>query len=734
LISIFLCIISCLVLRAGPAAAAADFDLNINGVKLAGGEKYDLAATVGYAMRPSLTVMVINKSPTLPVNITGVSTSNPNFDIVGENNVAIGIPGGESRSFTVAPHFNLPGGTYTTTVRVTQNGGGNISFNVNFTVNGPSARYDIALSVTETHNFPAAVVGYALTNDDRLDVRVSNTGNQPTGELNVTASTVSGKGADAFFISRGTLPSILATIDVDVSINDKTFTVVPKDGLPIGTHEATVTVGVVGGISESFNVSFTVNGPEEKYDIALSIKNTYYFPGATVDYGERTERTVTVTNTGNRATGELDVSISDASAFTISTGRLDSIVAGGVGAVSSGTGLFTVVPKVGLPEGTHTAKVTVSGANGISAEFDVSFTVNEAGYGISLGITGTHTFPALPRGYADDTLTPREVMVTNTGDRATGELSVSISGPNSGDFTIRGRLGSIDAGATKSFDVVPKTGLEVGTHEATVTVSGGTNNISESFNVRFRVNSAGYGISLSRTGTYNFPSAAAGYTVAPTSLDVAVTNTGNQPTGDLDVSVSDPDAFTISTGSLGSIEVGGTTTFSVVPKMGLENDYYFAEVTVTGANDILGSFSVSFTVNEPGYGISLNVPKTFQFPGVGDIGYGTQAGLTVTVTNTGNQPTGDLDVSVSNGTAFEIEPGRLDSIDVGGTGSFKVTPRPGLDIGTYRARVTVISKASGSPSFDVSFTVGNALGGCDVGFGALALLGAAALAATLKRR
>jgi hypothetical protein len=60
----------------------------------------------------------------------------------------------------------------------------------------------------------------------------------------------------------------------------------------------------------------------------------------------------------------------DASAFELSTPTIASIV--------DGTDNFTVKPKMGLNVGTHTETVTVSGDNGISASFSVSFTVDKA--------------------------------------------------------------------------------------------------------------------------------------------------------------------------------------------------------------------------------------------------------------------------------------------------------------------------------------------------------------------
>jgi hypothetical protein len=93
-----------------------------------------------------------------------------------------------------------------------------------------------------------------------------------------------------------------------------------------------------------------------------------------VEYTAQTAKTVTITNTGNQATGTLTAALSgtDNGSFTLSTTSISSIAAGD-------TGTFTVRPKTGLAVGTRTATVTVSGSNGITANFDVSFTVTPPG-------------------------------------------------------------------------------------------------------------------------------------------------------------------------------------------------------------------------------------------------------------------------------------------------------------------------------------------------------------------
>jgi hypothetical protein len=145
-----------------------------------------------------------------------------------------------------------------------------------------------------------------------------------------------------------------------------------------------------------------------------------------------------------------------------------------------------VVPYNGLAAATYTATVTVSGGNGIAANFDVSFTVNPAIYGINLDVTGTHTFPAAIAGYG--TQTAKSVTIDNTGNQATGALTAALSGDDSGSFTLSTTaIPSIAVGETDTFTVAPNTGLAAGTYTATVTVNG-ENSITADFDVSFTVN------------------------------------------------------------------------------------------------------------------------------------------------------------------------------------------------------------------------------------------------------
>jgi uncharacterized membrane protein len=385
----------------------------------------------------------------------------------------------------------------------------------------------------------------------------------------------------------------LSTTTIDnIAVGEtSTFTVVPKTGLAAGTYTTTVTVTRGIYISTTFRVSFTVN--QSIYSIGSDVTGTYTFPAAVPGYGTQAVKTVTVTNTGNRATNAALITLSgtNSGSFSLSKPAISDLEVGE-------TDTFWVRPKIGLAAGTYTAIVSVSnngGSHSYSANFTVSFTVNPSTYGINLDITGTHTFPGATAGYGAQTA--KSVTITNTGNHATGALTIVLSGTDSESFTLSRTAIGITAGGTSTFTVVPKIGLAAGTYTATVTVNGG-NGITANFNVSFTVNLVT--INLDTIGTHTFSEVTPGYG-EQAAKSVTITNTGNQATGALTIALSgtNSSSFILSTTTITSFSTGLTRTFTVRPKIGLDVGTYTATVTVTGGNSITANFIVSFTVIVP---------------------------------------------------------------------------------------------------------------------------------------
>jgi hypothetical protein len=652
--------------------------------------------------------------------------SNPGGGNTGGGNTGGGNTGGSN-----------PGGN-------TDDGGGNTddggsTDDGNQQPPAPTPIYGISLNAHGNYPFSATIVeGGGYTVPAALTVTITNTGNQPTGNLTLALNSYL-----HFEIASANGSYASSSINIGSITTYGTFKVRPKTpDARIDPYTATVTVSGNNGISAYFNVSFTVKAAS---GISLNPNGTYSFPAANVGYGTQTAKSVTVTNTLSQPTGPLSINLSDNTAFTLSHTSIVGI-APAVG--GGGSTYFTVTPKTGLAAGIYAATVEVTDGIDISAEFAVSFTVNPAPtYGISLNPSGTYNFPAATAGYGAQTA--KSVTVSNTGNQATGNLMLALS--SSSAFTLSATsMGSIAAGGSNSFTVTPKTGLDPGTYTATVTVNGG-NSISASFNVSFTVNKASdYSIALYEAGTSELNSttnplifpAVAKYYPQPPGKTVTVINIGDQATGQLMIGLAgdSPSSFVLNKTSITNIAAGSSTTFTVTPITGIPARAapYTAIVTVSGDNIASKSFTVSFSVET--YGISLkddttvlnDKTLTFDWRVRGytaeqtGLRTGAPAPKTIAISNTGTHPTGGLTVELS-GTrfalgdntpvpsseqAFTVTPSpssTIGSIAASGNDFFTIKPNPGLDDGTYTATVTVSNNLTGiqriSEEFNVSFTV-----------------------------
>jgi hypothetical protein len=241
-------------------------------------------------------------------------------------------------------------------------------------------------------------------------------------------------------------------------------------------------------------------------------------------------------------------------------------------------------------------------------------------YGISLDKSGIQTFPAAVLGYSAQT--PLSVTIINTGKQDTGALTLGLSGSGEDDFTLNETgVAGIAPGGTYTFTAAPKTGLAAGTYTALVTVDGANIN-AQTFTLYFTVNPVpSYGIVLSQTSAHVFPAQNFGYgDQSANALAVTITNGGDQNTGNLTVTVSPANIFTLSPASISGIGKAGTASFTVKPVTGLAASAqpYAATVTVSGgANITARSFAVSFTVNPPAFSAAPSINAVT--PGTGSL-------------------------------------------------------------------------------------------------------------------
>ena len=457
----------------------------------------------------------------------------------------------------------------------------------------------VTVSKTGTVTFDGKQEGYTSADTEAIKKTVTLT-KQGSGAVTGLVAALSG-GADTHFL--------LGTVDPDAlgeSGSSTYFYIRPKTGLAAGTYTETMTVTSDGGISHSFDVSFTVTAAPATFTISET--GTVTFDGKQIGYtaadADAIKKTVTITKQGSGAVTGLAAALSCGEVTNFLLGTVDPDALG----ESVSSTYFYIRPKTGLAAGTYTETVIVTADGGISHNFDVSFTVTAAPATFTVSETGTVTFEGKQAGYtsADTDAIKKTVTITKQGSGVVTSLAAALSCGEVTNFL----LGTVDPDAlgesvsSTYFYIRPKTGLAAGTYTETVTITA-NGGISHSFSVSFTVTAAPTQIiALSPEGAYAFPEAAAGYP-AQSALSVTVTSTGSGATGPLSVTLSgaNTSAFELSKTSVASIAPEDSDSFAIVPKTGLAAGDYTATATVSGGlgiepQSLKVSFKVNYVMNE----------------------------------------------------------------------------------------------------------------------------------------
>lgn len=382
------------------------------------------AQTPAITVEPAVSASYVQSAPAAALSITANVSDGGTLSYQWYSNTTDSTSGGAAISganaSTYTPSTAATGTTYYYVVVTNTKGGQTASATSGtaaITVTTAAPIFGIALNQTGTYTFAQAAAGYAAL--PALTVRVTNTGNQPTGALTVASSSVN------FTVTGASIGSIAVG-------GTATFTLTPSTGLAAGPYTTTVTVSGGSVASQTFGASFTVT-PAPAYGIALTNPGGFVALGG-VGYGAFTPTTVQVTNTGNQPTGALTVGLSgaNASSFTISGSTIPS-----AGIAVGASAAFGVAPKTGLAAGAYSATLTVSGGNGITASVNLSFLVSATAPVItSTALPSSVVNPATPYSV---TLVSNDPTATwsSTGTLPDG-LTLSTAGVISGVPTVAG--------------------------------------------------------------------------------------------------------------------------------------------------------------------------------------------------------------------------------------------------------------------------------------------------------
>lgn len=278
-----------------------------------------------------------------------------------------------------------------------------------------------------------------------------------------------------------------------------------------------------------------------------------------------------------------------------------------------------IQPREGLEAGEYADTITYQTEEGLEISFDAKVTVEEEELfpaeepmedlieepmetkpieepTITIAVEADPAeiiYEDLEVGY--DTPEATEVTVTNTGDD-----TVTLLQPVSEYFDL-GELSvtELAPGESAVFTAVPKAGLEAGTYEETITVmiNDSTGAEAEGASVLARITVAEeeilvYDLSADPTDL-DFGKVEAGYSEAPKSKKVTLTNEGNTK-----VVLSTPQSTSFKIGKLSATELapGESCSFKIRPKDGLSEGAYMETIVIPNEQQISLMVNVQFTV------------------------------------------------------------------------------------------------------------------------------------------
>ena len=335
----------------------------------------------------------------------------------------------------------------------------------------------------------------------------------------------------------------------------------------------------------------------------------------------------------------------------------------------------------GLPEGpggagTDFPPTQFAGSGGDRfVRIEVATAETPGAQDITLSQVGTYAFPQVGVGYQKQKV---EIFTArNVGAHPIGGLDITLSGTDPEAFALsKDRIERIEAGGEDMFTVAPVASLQSGVYTATVSV-GGAGIETQSFDVSIRVFETEYTI---ETIMYRFHLCSNANPVWNIYQELSIPGKGS----DGGVYFSLPASYFDANGD-GIIDLADYLILASLSPDPIQS-LYLAKVYL--------------------FNISLSQPGVFAFPGA-TIGYSQQVPETITVSNAGLLPTGELELGLAgaDADAFIISKTSIDSLAKFGKDTFEVGPKDGLPEGTYTATVIVASDYFPAKSFDVSFTV-----------------------------
>ena len=402
-----------------------------------------------------------------------------------------------------------------------------------------------------------------------------------------------------------------------------TVWVKPREGLKAGEYKDLITYQTEEGADVFFEADFTVKEPENK-KVEDHENNEQTDPGETSDPAaekiykltadptelpfddltagyEKVETTSTVT-IKNEGTEAVTLVQPESEFFDIApVSEVES--SGNIQLAQGGEQTFTVQPKLGLSakDDPYVEELVFASDESTEASATVTASVmvkTETPKTVTATVKpeGPLKFGTLEQGY-ETAPDAQPVTVENTGTEA---IRIQLSAPE--DYEVGEPSAEVlnpgDKAAT--FTVQPKTGLQVGDHSDTISVTDqNTGNTLAEVRLEFTVSEPEPepepNPGLSVTDSLEFGTKEEGYKELPDAKKVTVTNTGNTK---IVLKQPSSNAYTIGTLSATELEAGDNATFSVQPVSGLSQGEYLEDIVIANDANVEAYVNVHFSVTK----------------------------------------------------------------------------------------------------------------------------------------
>lgn len=397
----------------------------------------------------------------------------------------------------------------------------------------------------------------------------------------------------------------------------------PREGLKAGEYKDLITYQTEEGADVFFEADFTVKEPENK-KAEDNENNEQTDPGETSDPAaekiykltadptelpfddltagyEKVETTSTVT-IKNEGTEAVTLVQPESEFFDIApVSEVES--SGNIQLAQGGEQTFTVQPKLGLSakDDPYVEELVFASDESTEASATVTASVmvkTETPKTVTATVKpeGPLKFGTLEQGY-ETAPDAQPVTVENTGTEA---IRIQLSAPE--DYEVGEPSAEVlnpgDKAAT--FTVQPKTGLQVGDHSDTISVTDqNTGNTLAEVRLEFTVSEPEPepepNPGLSVTDSLEFGTKEEGYKELPDAKKVTVTNTGNTK---IVLKQPSSNAYTIGTLSATELEAGDNATFSVQPVSGLSQGEYLEDIVIANDANVEAYVNVHFSVTK----------------------------------------------------------------------------------------------------------------------------------------